>query len=74
MPRRVVRAVRWVPKSLLSLRTCIRLPIGVQVRLRREVREPGSEEKVRDLVEEILAPKSEKKMRVCWNPSMNRVI
>ena len=73
VPRSVVRALRWVPKSRVSFKTWMHLPMGVQVRDRRVVRELASEEKVRDLVGEILAPKSEKKIRVCWKPSTNKV-
>ena len=49
------------------------LPMGVQINVRSVERVLGSDEKVSDFVGEILAPKSEKKMSVCWKPSMNLV-
>ena len=65
VPRSVAIAVRCVPRSLVSLRTCIVVPMGVHMSLRSVDRVVGSEEKVRDLLGEILAPRSEKKIRVC---------
>ena len=73
VPRSVVSALRCVPKSRASYKTWIHLPMGDQTRERRVVRVQGSEEKVMDLVGDILAPKSAKKISVCWKPSMNKV-
>ena len=65
VPFRVAVAVKWVPRSLVSLRTWIVVVIGVHMSLRSVVRVVGSDEKVRDLFGDILAPRSEKKKRVC---------
>ena len=62
VPFRVAIAVKWVPRSLVSLRTWIVVVIGVHMSLRSVARVVESDEKVRDLLCDILAPRSEKKI------------
>ena len=49
VPRSVVSALRCVPKSRMSFKTWMHLPIGVHTRDRRVERVMASEEKVIDL-------------------------
>ena len=47
--------------------------MGVQMIVRSMARVGEHDEKVKDLAGEILAPRSTKKVRVCWKPSIKRV-
>ena len=61
VPFSVEMAVKWVPRSLVSLSTWIVVVIGVHISLRSRARVVGSEENVNDLLGDIFAPRSVKK-------------